>query len=988
MTSIPTTLSTLPAVKPLSRIASKAATIQDLGAPHGPERTLIDGVTTYQSYANGAIFSSPAYGTFSVPAAVDAKWQQCAQEITSNRESVQDYLGAPVQDPLNVKGGGVAVYFERGMITVRPDKRAFATYGAIYLRYRSFGDVTSFLGFPAADEEPAGRGRRSTFDEGEICWRADLGAFETHGAIHARFEALGGPAKFGFPVTNETQVLQNRKEIGRYNNFENGKSIYWSPMSGAWDVNGPIKGEWDNLGGPHGPLGFPVSGETDTPAAHFPGALNDDAGGRYNNFQKGIIVWHASGPYAQAWPVFNLRFYVDSFTSDFNPIHVQAKVHSSYGQGFEDWFPSSNDYSSNPRVEKDLMVIPVVHGDLNIDVWFDGLGRHDAGPFHGVGADERLGIYQATYNISNLWGLLEPKAPDHAPNQNQDSKHSFDCKFKIQTDWPKTPGVPWRKQYWWPFDNFGTAQLSWSQYAQTFTDVHDDESVVWHPFDHAFYSLAYQGLASNGNCFGMCLESIYAQYHRSIYSEPLFNNPYNQFSQALVAGGKPGAGDGTLTNDINIKHGYQIGADVINYFLGKFVSGGTHDPVRCFKESLASFQGGDMPLISVSQDSSFGGGHVLRPYRWNSKSNPWTIEVANPNTPASTLPDPDGNAPTDVIKIDPIANTFTVNESLGTTYTGSASSGGRMFSIPYSVMSSPPCTPIWEVLSLLAAGTLILTGDGGQTKQITDESGHTYLTPQGTINEDAKTRIPNFAPVPLLHSGAAPLAKPPQIHYMQRPPVIPQLAVPTPPKDPGAHAEEAAASRPAGPEPGRELAAPAIHHEVTAPNGGSYQWGMRTAAMSVVVQAPGSPTGHSDLVSIDSPGRPTQAVTVSVAKGGASKTASVHVVGPTMSGAANARLFEIANLPLTAEQGVTLSLDDGGGDLLLHNHGPQASISLRVQSGTQAANSASRPSVTLEAGMIHRITPSDWTPSKIATAPIGLQVTDKIGGAVIKKTEL
>jgi hypothetical protein len=107
-----------------------------------------------------------------------------------------------------------------------------------------------------------------------------------------------------------------------------------------------------------------------------------------------------------------------------------------------------------------------------------------------------------------------------------------------------------------------------------------------------------------------------------------------------------------------------------------------------------------------------------------------------------------------------------------------------------------------------------------------------------------------------------------------------------------------------------------------------------------------------------------------------------------MSGAANSRLFEIANLPLAVEQGITLSLDNGGEDLLLHNHGPQVSIALRIQSGTQAANSASRPSVMLEAGMVHRITPSDWTPAKVATAPIGLQVMDRIGGAVVKQTRI
>jgi len=496
-------------IRIISRIPDKASSaIQSaIGTATGPERTLADGVTTYRQYTKCAFFSSPAYGTIIVASAVDAKWQQCANLTTATGEKVQDYLGGPVQDPVILKSGAIAVYFERGMITVRPDNRAFVIYGEIYLRYRIFADVSGFLGLPVSDEEPVGPGRRSRFDFGEICFKSGVGAFEVHGAIHDRYEALGGPAAFGFPMTNECSVMQNGKEIGRYNNFENGKSIYWSGASGAWDVYGVIKAEWDTLGGAGGPLGFPTSGETDTPLAHAPGL---DAGGRYNNFQNGVIVWHPSGLYAGALPVLNLHFYVDSFNSSFDNIHVQAKVHSSYGQGFDNWIPSSDSYASNPRVQKDLIpVIPVVHSDLSITVWFDGLGDHS------IGQDERLGIYQSTLSISNLWGLRD--GPAHPPNQNPNSSYTFSCNFRTQTDVPLPPGTPWRKEFWWPFDNFSTPSLSWQQYAETYTDVHDQESVIWHPFDHLFYTVAYEGVCANGNCFGMCLESIYAQNHRSIY---------------------------------------------------------------------------------------------------------------------------------------------------------------------------------------------------------------------------------------------------------------------------------------------------------------------------------------------------------------------------------------------------------------------------------------------------------------------------------------
>ncbi len=1014
-------------------VTSQAESV--LGSAAGPQTTLSDGATTRQVYQRGAVFSNPAYGTFIIPLAVNTKFDQCASLTTASKENVQSYLGAPVQDPVSLSGGVVVVYFERGMITVRSNQQAFVTYGDIYLRYRNFNGVNGVLGLPVSDEEAVGTGRRSRFDAGEICSKSGVGTFEVHGAIHDRYEALGGPAVFGFPITNESSVMRNGQEVGRYNNFQNGGSIYWSASTGAWDVYGAIKVQWDAMGGPNGSLGFPKSGETDTPQAHSPG---NDANGRYNNFQNGIIVWHPAGPYTGALAVLNLHFYVDSFVSSFDSIHVQAKVSTTYGQSYDNWIPSDSDYTSNPRVQKDLLpVIPAVHSDLSISVWFDGLGHHT------LGSDERLGIYQSTYNISNLWGLFE--APDHSPNQNQNSSYSFDCKFRTSTDIPVAAGTPWRKDFWWPFHNFSTPSLSWSQYAQTFTDVHDQESVVWHPFDHLFYSIAYEGVASNGNCYGMVLESIYAQNHRSIYNEPLFSDPYNGFSASLLAGGTPGAGDATVTNDINIKHGYQIGAEGINYFLGKFLSGKTHDPVKCFQESLASWQAGDPPLISMSKDYFFNGGHCVRPYEWNNQSKPWTIKIANPNTPASTFPD--DNAATNVIKIDPDANTFTVNEGVETTYSGGSSSGGRLYSMPYSVFSSPPCTPFWDVLALLASGAVIILGGDAATKQITDQSSNTYLSSDGTVNENPLTRIPGLAPIPRVHGGphspltslknvsevakasetaktihdvVNPVREIPtpsdfEMYYLQNEPalavtsIFPSSTAASSPSPSGvlhdvntlkdravsvteknlsltldAKAPLASTLSDLNQNVARRFASPSLTHVISSANGGSYQWGMRTAAMSVVVQSQGASANSPDQMLIANPGRTGQSFSISSGSGAAAKTASVQIVGPVIAGAATAKLFEISNLPVTSAQGVTLSLDNGGQELMIHNPGPQVSVALRVQSGTVAANSVVRSAVTLEANAFHSISPSDWTPAKIATTPVTMKILDKPGGAVLR----
>ena len=94
---------------------------------------------------------------------------------------------------------------------------------------------------------------------------------EVHDLIARRFDALGGTAALGVPVTDETPTPNRR---GAYNHFLGG-SIYWSPATGAHEVRGGIRDRWAALGWENG-LGFPVSGDERTPTVtgwytHFEG---------------------------------------------------------------------------------------------------------------------------------------------------------------------------------------------------------------------------------------------------------------------------------------------------------------------------------------------------------------------------------------------------------------------------------------------------------------------------------------------------------------------------------------------------------------------------------------------------------------------------------------------------------------------------------------------------------------------------------------------
>ena len=146
------------------------------------------------------------------------------------------------------------------------------------------GGSASVLGAPLDNEfdTPGVAGARTEdFARGKIYWSPSTGAYEVHGAILDKYLEWGGPASYGLPVTNETTTPDG---VGRFNHFTNGRSIYWTPGTGAHTVYGAIRAEWQGLGWELGIMGYPITDESDA------------TGGRYNGFQGGAIVWSpASG---------------------------------------------------------------------------------------------------------------------------------------------------------------------------------------------------------------------------------------------------------------------------------------------------------------------------------------------------------------------------------------------------------------------------------------------------------------------------------------------------------------------------------------------------------------------------------------------------------------------------------------------------------------------------------------------------------------------
>ncbi len=939
---------------------------------------------------------TPDYGTVTLAASLYERWN------TDGKGTV----GWPVADSFTLAGGGNAVYCERGMIVDPPRGATFIVQGRIYVKYRALGDVTGWVGLPTSDEQAApGNGRVSHFQNADIYWRSDTGAYEVHGAIRDQFQAQGGTGGFlGYPLTDESPVLQGASEIGRFNRFQGGV-IYWSGPTGAFEVHGAIRDRWENTHkGATGDLGLPLSNELRTPTDSY----------RYSNFEHGVIVFRTSD--GALFTLTQLELYLarfdskgdDGFLRGSQDVYVHVDVTASSGEGYHQRMPSSGDYGSDENIEQVIMTIGRMQGETSVHVKMDGWDSD------WPDSDDRLGTVDQNYTIENLWGLDED-----ATHWVGDFMASY--KFRQIVNYDPTK---FRENLYWHFHNFDTAELSWQQYAATFSDVSNDESVVWHPFDHAYYSLVYKGVASSGNCFGMCWESIFAQVGRSIYREPI----------ALVAptnGSRPDPNTNhEVINEVNVKHGYQVSGEMIDWFLGKFVLGQTHDPVRAFNESQAQFAQGDYPVLALTSKSLSVAGHVVRPYRWDDLGNTLRIYIADPNNPLTAATDDLSS----FIDIDKASNTFTYQHGANDVWTGGTWSGGRMYSIPFHVVCHQPRTPFWEVLGLLVAGTVIILGGDADTVQIRDSNGKTYydpnLTAPPTLHEQTakdEQRIPNMARIHLTDDVSAfrrlvtnpgrlfvTQKKAPEVYYMAHTQsklhlgtehtretlgsreVIASLGTEvTPSPSQPTNTEHLHFERPGGNlsaasrfaeiaavHPGSPLPTGALEHTVQQ-GSGAYTWGVRSALGGTVVEAP-CIQGTADRIVVENVGTAQQALTLDPE---GAKTVAIHVAGrsdvPTRE-----RSFTVSEMALKAGQKIRTMIDDESGALVIENPGDATQMNVEIRSGGLNTQPAVRTAVPLDAASVTRIAPTAWSPATMATVKVKLEKLDRIGGAPVSTSEI
>jgi hypothetical protein len=614
---------------------------------------------------------------------------------------LQTYWGLPIRAQIGylisdeVDGAQVGSrksLFSGGGIYWSAQTGAVPVIGEVWVDYEGMGE-SGAIGLPVSPAVAIVGGARQVFQRAQMYLKAGASkAFEVHGTILAKYLVIGGPATWGFPVSNEQDVMNGSTAIGRISEFE-GCSIYWSANSGACEVHGDIRNRYRDVGGPGGKLGFPTSDESNIPGA----------AGRYNTFQNGSIVWFGSAAETYVCLAFDIRLgRVDTKESEGwlrgqNDVYMYATIEDSAHVIHSERIPPSGDSDGNNiyDVEKkfDLGPAGIVPNDPNriikfsLDVW-DSDWPDD---------DDHLGEYSYTLNMANAWGFRGNRL-------GLFNSGSFDNINSIT--WAVVPHVSesllTEDQKWWGVKNRGTDSLTWGQYAAAFSDV-DSETEWWDITDwlsKLFYSAVVEGLAKKGNCFGMSLEAIYSKKDRSILALPI-----DRFAEPNWE---------SVRNEFNIKHQYQVGAPAIWWFVGEFLSGKTHDPVSVFRATRDAYYSGRDPVLCISQNYDFSGKpHCILPIDWDDRTTPWRILIHDPNYPSPSVPR--------VLYVDPGSNSYSYDGS--NKYSGGVWSGGRLHYMPFDLVNERPRTPIFEAIMLLVTGVILILGSDSETTSLTDENG-------------------------------------------------------------------------------------------------------------------------------------------------------------------------------------------------------------------------------------------------------------------------
>lgn len=315
----------------------------------------------------------------------------------------------------------------------------------------------------------------------------------------------------------------------------------------------------------------------------------------------------------------------------------------------------------------------------------------------------------------------------------------------------------YRGYHGWKFANFSRPTIDWKLYRHYFGAAAVEYANGTHrPAAQQWFDDAYTKAGSGGNCYGMSVSSLRVRNHEydHMFHANYFTNPGTAQSWCWWYDWND-----TTRETVQQQQGAWYTQEVLDVHTNLYNTQSARDIYnRCV--SLVG-QVTNRPVLVVWGD---GWGHAVVPYLCQEDGNTRHIRVYDNNNPYRE---------NETGSVDP--NEATVNWSANTFAFGSAPKG--------VAMSYDECTPANPHLPGAeyggpgSAAVVVAVSDNTQVQQITDNAGHRFFNPDGSVNEDPNTRIPfSMRMYPLVQ-------RPPVLTLPQRPVLIEglQLGLTVPP---------------------------------------------------------------------------------------------------------------------------------------------------------------------------------------------------------------
>lgn len=321
----------------------------------------------------------------------------------------------------------------------------------------------------------------------------------------------------------------------------------------------------------------------------------------------------------------------------------------------------------------------------------------------------------------------------------------------------------YRGYHGWKFSNFSRASIDWKLYADYFGRLNVEYADGTHrPAAQTWFDNAYTRAGSGGNCYGMSVSSLRVKNREF---DHMFHANYFQNAATAQSHVWWYEWNDTTRETVQQQQGAWYTQQVLDLHNNYWNNQNPRDVfTRC--DSIIGEVTNRPVLVYWGQNASGDWwGHVVCPYRTETDGNARRMIVWDNNNPYRETES--GSVDPDTATVDWNANTFS---------RGSATKA-QLYTYE-EVTPSDPELPGAEHGGPGATSVVAVFSPNSDVQQITDEGGRTFFTPDGSLNTNPGTRIPNSSIVPPLVQ----LQPQPQPRILQRPQIgrlqIPQLQPP------------------------------------------------------------------------------------------------------------------------------------------------------------------------------------------------------------------